>query len=305
MAAPAAGQPAAAKPDASFAWETVSPEPGVQGPLDADPEEREDAQEQFLAVSDKEELTAVDMPAYWRLMRWSRSQSFAELRKRAKRGGVDLLFTHFAQEPEKHRGELVQLKLHLVRVVSFDAPENPAGIERTFEAWGVTDDDSRSNPYVVVFSEKPPELPLGAKIDEEATFVGYFLKDVGYEAYNVRRYAPLLIGRLRWRDNPARAMLRDQKPDPRYLWPVTGIGMALLAVTVGGWIWRMRHPKKRPAFGSTDGEHEAVQHWIEKAEQGEGPDEKPTPAPDVNQPGHRAVAGALDWLDPNRHNESP
>ncbi|HEX3658398.1 MAG TPA: hypothetical protein VHV55_21590 [Pirellulales bacterium] len=297
--------PAAAKKEDSYAWETIDPEPGLEGPLDADPEERDAAKEQFQALSDKEDLAAVDMPAYWRLMRWSRNQSFNELQKRAKRGGVDVMFTHFAQEPEKHRGELVQLKLRVVRVVRFDAPENPAGMKQTFEAWGVTDNDSLSNPYVVVFSEKPPELPLGAKVEEDAMFVGYFLKDISYEAYNTRRFAPLLIGRLRWRDNPAAAMLRDQKSNPRDMWLVLGIGLTVLTATVGSWIWRMRHPKKRSAFGSDDQEHQAVQDWIEKAEQGEGPDDEQTAGHDVNLPGRRAVAGALDWIDPNRHNESP
>jgi hypothetical protein len=100
-------------------------------------------------------------------------------------------------------------------------------------------------------------------------------------------------------------MLRDQKSSPRDMWLVLGIGLTVLAATIGSWIWRMRHPRKRPAFGSDGQEHQAVQQWIEKAEQSEGADEEEAAGHDVNQPGRRAVAGALDWIDPNRHNESP
>ncbi|HEX4146621.1 MAG TPA: hypothetical protein VHY91_24175 [Pirellulales bacterium] len=198
---PAEAQPAkAATPADPFAWETVVRKPGLKGPLDSDPKQRDAVNEQFKAVVDFAELASVEMPAYWSLMRWSRAQSFGELQQRARRGGVDVFFKDFAEEPEKHRGELVQLELHVVRALTFDVGANPAGIKRVYEAWGVTDNDSRSNPYVIVFSEKPPQMPLGAKIDEEGTFVGYFLKDMGYEAHdNARRFAPLLIGRLRWR----------------------------------------------------------------------------------------------------------
>ena len=38
----------------------------------------------FEAVTDKTKLESVEMPAYWRLMRWARAQSFAELAQRAR-----------------------------------------------------------------------------------------------------------------------------------------------------------------------------------------------------------------------------
>jgi len=304
--APEAGEKKepAAKPTDEFRWETVDSSPADEGPLDEDAEERDGAKEQFQAVSDFEKVSAIDMPAYWRLMRWARTQTFAQMLKRAKRGGVDVVFTHFAQEPERHRGELVQLKLHLKRVIKFDGVgENSAGLKHVFEAWGVTDNDSRSNPYVVVFSEKPPQLPLGADIDEEATFVGYFLKDMSYEAYNVRRWAPLLVGRLRWRANEARTMLAEQRQDSRLFWPVMGIGLVALLVTIGGWAWRLRHPRKRPQPAPASLEHQAVEQWIEKAEQGElaGTPENGDGGSDS---GRRAAGSALDWIDPHRHNES-
>src|SRR5262245_38440183 len=55
----------------------------VPGPADDDPREVNEAEKLFEAIDDGEGLLKQDMPAYWRLMRWAHSRSFADLEERA------------------------------------------------------------------------------------------------------------------------------------------------------------------------------------------------------------------------------
>ncbi|HTI49711.1 MAG TPA: hypothetical protein VL475_02125, partial [Planctomycetaceae bacterium] len=146
--APAADGPAAAD-------DTVVP-----GPTDEDAEEMADATRQFAAISDKAPLDKSEMPAYWRLMKWARGQSFKDLAARARR---DVLYTQLWERPHAYRGKLLKLRLHIKRVVEWDAPENVAGVKTVYEAWGWTD-ESKSYPYVVVFSELPQGMHVGADV---------------------------------------------------------------------------------------------------------------------------------------------
>jgi hypothetical protein len=242
--------PVATKSDQAFA-ETVIP-----GPNDTQAFEESEAKQQFLAVSDKSPLAAEEMPSYWRLMRWSRTQTFDQMSERAHR---DRYFTHLGQAPEEHRGELIELKVSLRRSVSFKAPKNSAGVEVVYEAWGVTD-ESRGNFYCLVFSDKPPELPIHPDIHEEARFVGYFHKLVSYEdPMEKTRWAPVLIGRLQWRENAARVALQQSRHSWSYwLWgSLIGIG--------GLVVWTNRYLERgRELFDrSPETDHASIEQWLD------------------------------------------
>ena len=165
----------------------------IEGPADESPVEQEEMQRFFEVVTDKQKLGELDMPAYWRLIKWARRRSFAELEQRANR---DVPFAKFFNETTKHRGELIRLRLHVQRIVAWDAPENSAGVKTVYELWGGTD-ESRGNPYGVVCAELPPEIKVASETHAEVVFVGYFLKIHAYDAFKVGRFAPILIGRVR------------------------------------------------------------------------------------------------------------
>ena len=169
------------------------PETIVSGPNDLDDEEVAALQETLQLVTDKTPLKPREMHAYWRLMAWGQTESFAALQQRAR---VDVPFTQFWEQPVKYRGQPVKLRLHVRRVLEYDAPENPGQFAKTYEAWGWTD-ESRSFPYVVVFPDCPDDLPLGTDVRGEIEFVGYFLKVISYSAFDTTRGAPLLVGRVR------------------------------------------------------------------------------------------------------------
>jgi hypothetical protein len=168
----------------------------IEGPADESPAEQEDIKRFFEVVTDKQGIgiSDVDMPAYWRLLKWTRSRSFADLERRAER---DVPFAKLWQEPEKHRGELIRLRLHVKQIVEWDGiSENSAGVKTVYELSGFTD-QSGGNPYVVACTELPPEIKVATRTNAEVVFAGYFLKVIKYEGAIATRGAPLLVGRVR------------------------------------------------------------------------------------------------------------
>lgn len=259
------GKSPAAKPPATApeAKEKSSEPP----PIDEDPEELDAIREEFQAVSDRTPLTGVEMPAYWRLIRWAREEPLASLEKRAKRG---VLFTHLAESPDKYRGKLIRLRLHLARSLSHEPDEDPLQVGRIYEAWGATD-ELRGIPYLVVFTERPPGMPISSKTDAEITFYGYFLKLMAYESVDEKhRMTPMLIGRVVWHPPVARAF-----DEPAWVWAaILGAAIALLvAVGVATKIYLTPRPLRTAAME----EHasRAVASWLENAQSGVGPEAEP------------------------------
>ena len=207
----------------------------VPGPNDLDEDEVASIQEMFELVTDKVKLKPREMDAYWRLMDWSHTQPFAELEKRSNK---DIAFTQLWEQPEKYRGKPFRLRMHVRRVLEFDAPKDQPSVNKVYEAWGWTD-ESRSFPYVVVFTDLPPGLPIGTDIRAEIVFVGYFLKVMGFNAFDNARGAPLLVGRTRLISTPAPPA--PNKSDP-WLIPVVLIGSILF---IGTSVWLSRSTRKK------------------------------------------------------------
>jgi hypothetical protein len=225
----------------------------VPGPTDRDPEELEAVEKLFAALSDKAPLAPAEMPAYWRLMQWARAQSFDNLARRAKR---DTPFAQLFEQPDKYRGKLLRLRLHVKRILEYEAPKNTAGVERVYEAWGWTE-DSKSYPYVVVFSELPPGMHVGTDVQEEGVFVGYFLKTMSYVAFDKSRAAPLLVGRIRSLDRPAARPARSG--NQAWFWGAGGAIVLLIGARL--WIGLSRHKRQR-ANDSAGGNDPAIEDWL-------------------------------------------
>lgn len=229
----------------------------VSGPNDQQPFEHSQAKYLFQAITDKEPLAREEMPAYWKLMRWSMTESFDDLWERSRK---DLYFTHLAEAPEKYRGELIGLKVSLRRALAHDAEENSAGAKQVYEAWGVTN-ESRSGLYCFIFYDKPAELEIKPNIHEEATFVGYFLKQFTYEdAMGTKRWAPLLIGRLHWRENLTRSALHRQRHEgPLWSWIIVAGGAVVLGVA---WKWT-RPSSEQSLLEKVPPDHASIERWLE------------------------------------------
>lgn len=143
-----------------------------------------------------------EMPAYWRLLKWSLGMSEDE---RDTNSFSLVSFNHLVNSPSELRGAAVQVDLHVRRIVEYPAPANSLGIERLFEVWGWSD-DSRGSLFVAVTPELPAGMPIGESVSERATVRGYFYKIQGYlaagsAAQSSPSTAPLIIGRMsRWQE---------------------------------------------------------------------------------------------------------
>jgi hypothetical protein len=230
-AAPATANPAAAASDAA-AEEVVVP-----GPRDDDPAEQVAIRMKFDVLTDRAPLAREEMPAYWRLLDWSLSQKLAALEPRAK---SDVLYTQLWERPEHYRGQLMRLRLHVMRVLRHDPDVEDGESKPVYELWGWTD-DSKSFPYVVVCQDVPAGFRVGGDVREEVVFVGYFLKLMSYESFDKSRASPLLIGRVRRVGEPAVLPEVAQARNRHEFWTMIAVGGAVLAGIL--WTWTRRKPR--------------------------------------------------------------
>jgi hypothetical protein len=252
--APRAGAAGAELPEVAAMAETLVP-----GPNDLDPMAVEELQAELKSVLDRRPLQPHEMPAYWRLMAWSRTQPLQELSARAAR---DVAITRLWEQPENYRGKLIELRLHVRRVLQYAATENAFGITTVCEAWGWTD-ESRSAPYVVVMPEVPPGLPVGTDVRAELLFVGYFFKTMAYQAVESARSAPLLIGRAK-----VLSATTTARPAPLVSPTTLGLLLGASALVLGGMIWfqwrtsvrkrraRIEQPFSLPGSAEVEGREE-------------------------------------------------
>lgn len=254
--------------DASSAPATEAP---TTGPTDLDADERDAAAEEFQAITDKAPLAREEMPAYWRLLAWQQHQSTAELRRRAAN---KVSFAQLWQQPEKWRGKLVEIPVHLGQTARVDDLEdNGLGLKSLDEVWGWNSD---SQPYWFWFvcPQLPPGMPTGRSLSEEATFVGYFLKLLPYEDHQgVTRTTPLLIGRLVWHPSPdARGRASS---DGWSTWLILA-GLASLMAVRWGWVWfgRRQGDRHQPRLSTADAAQ--VDDWLDRAEDPERDVDPPT-----------------------------
>jgi hypothetical protein len=239
----------------------ATPEVIVPGPTDENAAEAAAAHPLFEAVTDRQPLEEIEMPAYWRSLKWARAQSFADLERRAEK---HVVFTQLWQQPDKYRGKLIRLRLHVALIVTWDAGENSAGVKHVYEVWGWTD-QSKSFPYLVILDELPKGIPIGDGLHEEGVFVGYFLKWMSYTAANSKRSSPLLLGRMKWMPATAPVHPVITRSDWRWL-GLVGIPIVLL---IGAITWfRMRRvsPAKLPAAAPADDAE--MENWFQSGAPG-------------------------------------
>jgi hypothetical protein len=153
----------------------------------------------FETVTDRTPVALRDSAAYARLLERARGRTPAELASESRR---DVLMTHLWERPEHYRGVPIHLDGAALRVLRYESKLSKTGW--LYEAW-INTPESGKFPYVCVFEDPPNGLPIGANVSERVVFNGYFLKIMKYEAADVSRGAPLLVGRIGWDPNPSPA----------------------------------------------------------------------------------------------------
>jgi len=286
--APDAGteRPGAAKADRAQdnRDDVVAADPDARGPTDEDADQRDEAREEFEAVTDKAPLSKEEMPAYWRLMEWQQHQSLAPMRARAQH---DVTFKQLWQQPEKWRGRLVEIPVHLRQTAKVeDLAENALGLKTLDEVWG-WNTDSQPYWYWLVCPRLPPAMPSGRNIYEEATFVGYFLKLLPYEDHQGKTLAtPLLIGRLVWHPAASNSLVGSDE----WGWPWWLAAATIASLLVARWGLLKVIARKRAARGPTwqqSGDQQTVDSWLDHADQSDPhSDSLDHPRAGTNSPGN-------------------
>ena len=169
------------------------------GPLSTLPQsEWESARKEFQALTDTTlECGPEEMPAYWRLLKWSVHQTVKELRRENFQRAV---YNELVNMPNQLRGMPVQVDMHVCRILSYDAPNNSLGITKLYELWGWSE-DSRGSLFVTFTPELPPGIHPGETVSEQVAVYGFFCKIQGYLAVgsapqSFPSAAPLIIGRI-------------------------------------------------------------------------------------------------------------
>ncbi len=227
-----------------------------------------DPSPEFAGLRDKTPLSFRDTAAYATLLARARGFDADALAAQARR---DLLFTHLWERPERYRGVPVHLLGTARRVLSYESKLSRIG--RLHEAWIFTP-ESQNHPYVCIFEDVPKGFPAGGDVSERVVFNGYFLKLMSYQAGDVPRAAPLLVGRLGW--SPSEPTSEDSRRGPLF-WMVLALGLMFL-VSFSRWLWQMLR-------------------WLSP---------RPRPAPSVSKPAEDISPDALsDWLNSVSEEETP
>jgi hypothetical protein len=241
--------------------------PEAAGFTDEDPEQLDAAREEFQVLTDgRLKLGAEEMVPYNRVVQWVEHQSFERLRQRAR---SDLLFTHYHDEPDQYRGQLVTMEMSARRIL--DAGMSGDGVP-LHEVWGVTS-ESINRLYVAIVVGLPKDIPVGPNVQVRVRFAGYFLKLQGYHSYGAKAGAPperspLLIGRIE--RVPVVASTRDTTQELKW-------GSIVLAVIVGIWFVQFLYFKRRrkktiprsTARVDSEGKAVSIEAWLEQSNRSE------------------------------------
>jgi hypothetical protein len=238
------------------------------GPTDEESLERAEARREFPAITDgTAHMDGIEMPVYYRFVKWVANQPFARLQQRAR---PDLRYTHFFDETNKYRGQLVTMKMRLSQAVD-RGDNNDLGID-LYEIAGSTR-ESGSRLYAAMVVDYPKSMPSGSPLDENVRFVGYFLKLQRYQTGDNRWVTvPLLIGRLQW-EPPSLP-----QSDNRLEWALAALLLIIVGVGLGvRLVVRRRRqspttPAPRGVAIASSGETVPIEVWLEQcAEKGTGP----------------------------------
>jgi hypothetical protein len=231
----------------AYAWnyfqkrpEPVEPPPVVAGkPAAVVP----DRSPEFESVTDRTAMGFRDNAAYSLLLDRARATPAEELAAKSRR---DILLAHLWETPELYRGVPVHLLGSALRVLRYQSKLSPTGW--LYEAWVITPEASRV-PYVCVFEDAPEGLPISPNISERVVFNGYFLKVMKYQAGDVSRGAPVLVGRVGWvpHDVPG-----GPGSGPTVLQVSLYVLAVLVAISFFRWMFQLRalffRPSRSPAI---------------------------------------------------------
>ncbi|MFI5454383.1 MAG: hypothetical protein ACHRXM_02940 [Isosphaerales bacterium] len=253
-----------------FAHKLPEPaEPAVTMP--ANPERVvADRSDEFETVKDRAPLTFRDNAAYSLLLSRARGKSPAELAAVARR---DVVLAHLWQNPQDYRGVPIHLLGTALRVLRYESKLSKTGW--LYEAWIITPETTRL-PYACVFEEAPPGFPIGPNISERVVFNGYFLKIMKYQASDVARGAPVLVGRIGWEPHKPSS---PEGINTTLWWSLVILGV-LFFISLARWIYQARRlfnspgvaPRPSPRAANEEIDPSSLNAWVRSMAPGDESD---------------------------------
>jgi hypothetical protein len=216
---------------------------------------------EFETVTDRTPVEFRDNAAYALLLERARGKSPGELAAVSRR---DVILPHLWQNPELYRGVPIHLLGTALRVLRYPSKLSQTGW--IYEASIITP-DAPTNPYVCVFEQAPKGLPVGPSVSERVVFNGYFLKIWKYQARDVARGAPLLVGRIGW--EPREPASTDGK-NTMLRWSLIAIGV-MFFISLARWMYQLIRlftaPPVSPLLSTTSAteeiDHRALDAWAQ------------------------------------------
>jgi len=195
-----------------------------------------DRADEFETVTDRTPMSFRDNAAYAYLLEKARKLTPVEIATQSRR---DILLTHLWERPELYRGVPVHLLGTARRVLRFESKLSKTGW--LHEAW-IVSPDAPKYPYSCVFEEAPEGLPLGADVSERVVFNGFFLKIMKYQAGDVARGAPVLVGKIGWEPHAAPDGEAAPAAESNRLlyWSLVVLGVMFL-LSLGRWVFQLSH----------------------------------------------------------------
>jgi hypothetical protein len=234
-----------------------------------------DRSEAFETVTDRTPMSFRDNAAYARLIEKAREKTPAELAAESRR---DVALTHLWERPELYRGVPVHLLGTVRRVIRYES-----GLSRTgwlYEAWIFTPEASKY-PYSCIFEEPPAGFPVGTDISERVVFNGYFLKIMKYQAEDVPRGAPVLVGKLGW--DPRPSPVPAAQSDRTLFWSLAILG-GMFFLSLARWVFQLFQFLSGPKSGtrtvarpSDEILPEDLNAWVQSVERTEATEQFPYP----------------------------
>jgi hypothetical protein len=223
---------------------------------------------EFESVTDRTPVEFRDSAAYEMLLKRTRGHTPTDLAAISRR---DVLLPHLWQNPELYRGVPIHLLGTALRILRYPSKLSETGW--IYEASIIAPDAPR-NPYVCVFEEAPKGLPIGPDVSERVVFNGYFLKIWKYQARDVARGAPLLVGRIGW--EPREPSTADGN-NATLRWSLVAIG-AMFVFSLARWMYQLvkvfnappSSPLRATASPTEEIQPEDLAAWVHSMEHEDG-----------------------------------
>ncbi len=237
------GHPDKGAPDWKFVFDECLPI--WQSYLDAIQDGRRLPNIERKELKELKELSRPDWGMYLALIHaLERSDSATlDMFKKSAEANDHVGYSHLHGRPAQYRGRIITVKGRITRVKKDDAPRYVGREIQYVYSTAIQTPFKNEPPFVVLFTELPPDVSYKDKLDMEVTFYGYFLGNVLFagDTKNQEKdvVAPYLVGKTLIVDKTGPPPNTESYAGNIIVWTVGGfVGVFVVAVLLHLWFRR-------------------------------------------------------------------